>query len=62
MLCDVIGEAEWIEDGKSLVMLQRAENAGLRIRFADQTTQDMQIQDQLEMLVSSRCSDLLATS
>ena len=61
-LCDVLGEAEWIEDGKSRALLQRAENTVMRIRFADQTTQDMHIEVQLETLVSSRCSDLLATS
>jgi len=61
-LCDVIGEAEWVEDGKSLALLQQASNTGLRIKFADQTTQDMQIEDALETLVASKCSELLETS
>lgn len=61
-LCDVLGEREWIEDGKSLASLQGGRNAGLRIRFADETTADMRIEDTIRTLVSSRCAELLATS
>lgn len=61
-MCDVLGEHEWVEDGKSLASLQDIDNTGLRIRFADQTTADMRIEDALETLVSSKCADLMTTS
>ncbi|MEX0693836.1 MAG: hypothetical protein WD075_05265 [Rhodospirillales bacterium] len=61
-LCDALGETQWLEAGKSLDSLRRAENAGMRIQFSNQMTKDMNIEDALENLVTSRCANLLATS